>query len=67
MEVLEVFLGAVANHGGVAAGDHLRVILPKEIEAAQLLHQLQQAGFAEARMEAVEASLEDVFLALAAK
>ncbi len=45
-------------------GDHLRVILPKEIDGAQLLDELHRSGYPDARLEAVEASLEDVFLAL---
>lgn len=49
------------------SGDHLRVILPKEVQPTRLLDALQQAGYAEARLEPVEASLEDVFLALSGR
>lgn len=49
------------------SGDHLRVILPKSVEPSQLLAELQSAGYLTARIEAVEASLEDVFLALSGK
>ncbi len=46
------------------SGDHLRVILPREVAPDRLLQELQQAGFGAARLQAIEASLEDVFLAL---
>jgi len=49
------------------SGDHLRVILPKEVQPDRLLEELHQAGFGAAHLQAVEASLEDVFLALSAK
>lgn len=49
------------------SGDHLRVILPREVEPNRFLQELQQAGYGNARLEAVEASLEDVFLALSGK
>lgn len=49
------------------SGDHLRVILPKELEPSRLLEELQQAGYCEAQIEPVEASLEDVFLALSGR
>jgi ABC-2 type transport system ATP-binding protein len=46
-------------------GDHLRAITPAEVDAATLQAHLAQAGLGEIVVEAVEASLEDVFLALA--
>ena len=49
------------------SGDHLRVILPREVQPERLLEELHQAGFGAARLQAVEASLEDVFLALSGK
>lgn len=49
------------------SGDHLRVILPKELEPNRLLEELQQAGYRETQIEPVEASLEDVFLALSGR
>jgi len=49
------------------SGDHLRVILPGEVQPERLLEELHQAGFGTARLQGVEASLEDVFLALSAK
>jgi ABC-2 type transport system ATP-binding protein len=49
------------------AGDHLRAITPSEVRAETLLERLKQAGIHQARVEAVEPTLEDVFLALAEK
>jgi ABC-2 type transport system ATP-binding protein len=49
------------------AGDHLRAITPSEVHAETLLERLAQAGLHQARVEAVEPTLEDVFLALAEK
>jgi ABC-2 type transport system ATP-binding protein len=49
------------------AGDHLRAITPREVQAETLLDRLAQAGLRGARVEAVEPTLEDVFLALAEK
>jgi ABC-2 type transport system ATP-binding protein len=49
------------------SGDHLRVILPREVQPERLLEELHQAGFGAARLQAAEASLEDVFLALSGK
>jgi len=49
------------------SGDHLRVILPREVQPDRLLEELHQAGFGAARLQAAEASLEDVFLALSGK
>lgn len=46
------------------AGDHLRVITPADMQAETLLARLDAAGTAAARVEPVEPSLEDVFLAL---
>jgi len=43
------------------------VILPGEVQPERLLEELHQAGFGTARLQGVEASLEDVFLALSAK
>lgn len=47
------------------AGDHLRAILPHQADTGGLLAELRQAGIENAALEQVEASLEDVFLALA--
>jgi ABC-2 type transport system ATP-binding protein len=47
------------------SGDHLRAITPAEVTAADLQAHLAQAGVDEVVVEPVEASLEDVFLALA--
>ena len=47
------------------AGDHLRAITPKEVEAGTLEHVLADAGIAVRLVEQVEPTLEDVFLALA--
>lgn len=49
------------------SGDHLRVILPKEVEPSCLLAELHQAGYSKACIEPAEASLEDVFLALSGR
>ncbi|HEX9028129.1 MAG TPA: hypothetical protein VF823_03065, partial [Anaerolineales bacterium] len=46
--------------------DHLRAITPPQAGAADLLARLGEAGLTRARVEAVEPTLEDVFLALAA-
>jgi len=48
------------------AGDHLRAITPKDVQAETLLERLAEAGLKQARAEPVEPTLEDVFLALAA-
>jgi ABC-2 type transport system ATP-binding protein len=47
------------------SGDHLRTITPAPVEAAQLLAALEAAGIVGGRIEPVEPTLEDVFLALA--
>jgi ABC-2 type transport system ATP-binding protein len=47
------------------AGDHLRAISPAGVGAETLLEQLAGAGIHDARVVAVEPTLEDVFLALA--
>jgi ABC-2 type transport system ATP-binding protein len=49
------------------AGDHLRAITPSEVGAETLLERLAEAGLRQARVEPVEPTLEDVFLALAEK
>jgi ABC-2 type transport system ATP-binding protein len=49
------------------AGDHLRAITPADVSAETLLARLSEAGILAARVESVEPTLEDVFLALAAK
>jgi ABC-2 type transport system ATP-binding protein len=49
------------------AGDHLRAITPSDVRAETLLERLAEAGLRGARVEAVEPTLEDVFLALAEK
>jgi len=45
--------------------EHLRAITPAGIGAQDLLDELARAGIADARVELVEPTLEDVFLALA--
>jgi hypothetical protein len=45
--------------------EHLRAITPAGIGAQDLLDELSKAGIADARVELVEPTLEDVFLALA--
>jgi ABC-2 type transport system ATP-binding protein len=49
------------------AGDHLRAITSKETTQKSLSRHLSEAGIHDARLDPVEPSLEDVFLALAAK
>jgi len=46
--------------------DHLRAITPHEVTADTLLASLAEAGIAGSRVEQIEPTLEDVFLALAA-
>jgi ABC-2 type transport system ATP-binding protein len=48
-------------------GDHLRAITPSDVNAETLLGRLEEAGVTGLRVETVEPTLEDVFLALAAK
>ncbi len=48
-------------------GDHLRAITPFDVDAETLLRRLGEAGVTGTRVEPVEPTLEDVFLALAAK
>ena len=48
-------------------GDHLRAITPFDVNAETLFGRLTEAGVTGLRVEPVEPSLEDVFLALAAK
>lgn len=45
--------------------DHLRAITPREIDAAALHAQIEALGVRDFRLEQVEPTLEDVFLALA--
>jgi hypothetical protein len=47
--------------------DHLRAITPFDVSAETLLERLDEAGVTGLRVEPVEPTLEDVFLALAAK
>jgi drug efflux transport system ATP-binding protein len=47
------------------AGDHLRAITPPEVSSETLLERLHAAGVPDVRLERVEPTLEDVFLALA--
>jgi len=49
------------------AGDHLRAITPLDVNAETLLARLDEAGVKGLHVEMVEPTLEDVFLALAAK
>jgi ABC-2 type transport system ATP-binding protein len=49
------------------AGDHLRAITPPEISSSTLIEQLGREGISIARLERVEPTLEDVFLALAVR
>ncbi len=46
------------------SGDHLRAITPADIQATTLQEALEKAGIQGARIERVEPTLEDVFLAL---
>jgi ABC-2 type transport system ATP-binding protein len=48
------------------AGDHLRTITPREVDAAELEAHLAVQGIAGASVAPAEPSLEDIFLALAA-
>ncbi len=48
-------------------GDHLRAITPKDSGAAALQDYLVEAGILQVRIEPVEPTLEDIFLALAAR
>jgi ABC-2 type transport system ATP-binding protein len=49
------------------AGDHLRAITPGDVQAETILEHLEGAGLRSTRVEPVEPTLEDVFLALATK
>jgi ABC-2 type transport system ATP-binding protein len=49
------------------AGDHLRAITPADVDAQTLLARLAEMGITGIRIEPVEPTLEDVFLALASK
>jgi ABC-2 type transport system ATP-binding protein len=49
------------------AGDHLRAITPADVRAETLLERLAETGLQNVRVEPVEPTLEDVFLALAVK
>jgi ABC-2 type transport system ATP-binding protein len=48
-------------------GDHLRAILPKNIQTEALSEELRQAGISSVSLEIVEPTLEDVFLSLASQ
>lgn len=48
-------------------GDHLRAILPKDIQTEALSEELRQAGISSVSLEIVEPTLEDVFLSLASQ
>ena len=48
-------------------GDHLRAITPPEVDEAVLRSRLAEEGIANIRLERVEPTLEDVFLALATR
>jgi ABC-2 type transport system ATP-binding protein len=48
-------------------GDHLRAILPKDIQTEALIQELRQAGISSVSLEIVEPTLEDVFLSLASQ
>lgn len=47
-------------------GDHLRVILPHEVDPDVIIKELQNQSIAHAEIEQIEPTLEDVFLSLAA-
>jgi hypothetical protein len=47
--------------------DHLRAITPADVTKDDLLERLFEAGFSDVHLEQVEPTLEDVFLALAAR
>jgi ABC-2 type transport system ATP-binding protein len=46
------------------AGDHLRVITPADMPSDAITQHLSEAGLSNVRLESVDPSLEDVFLAL---
>ncbi|MFZ5808160.1 MAG: ABC transporter ATP-binding protein [Chloroflexota bacterium] len=48
-------------------GDHLRAILPKDTQTELFIEELRQAGISSVSLEAVEPTLEDVFLSLASQ
>ena len=48
------------------AGDHLRAITPQKRDDVEMRQALRHAGFSQVGIDPVEASLEDVFLALTA-
>lgn len=64
LEALETC--ACVSRAGLA-GDHLRAITPLDVDASLLRAHLSEAGITAARLEQVEPTLEDVFLALAGK
>ena len=49
------------------AGDHIRAITPFEVEEGELRAHLVEAGVSDIQIERTEPTLEDVFLALAAR
>lgn len=49
------------------AGDHLRAITPPDVDAGTLQARLAETGITGIRLETVEPTLEDVFLALASR
>ncbi|HZD55224.1 MAG TPA: ABC transporter ATP-binding protein [Anaerolineales bacterium] len=49
------------------SGDHLRAITPADVRAETLLERLAETGLQNVKVEPVEPTLEDVFLALAVK
>jgi ABC-2 type transport system ATP-binding protein len=55
---------ALVQRSGLVS-DHLRAITPPGVQAAQLEAELRAGGIPQARVEAVQPTLEDVFLALA--
>ncbi|NUM44767.1 MAG: AAA family ATPase, partial [Anaerolineales bacterium] len=64
LAVLEGLTGVI--RAGLMS-DHLNAITTKDLTAEQVQGALRAQGFAEARASQTEATLEDVFLALAAK
>lgn len=66
LPALDALEGCACVRRAGLAGDHLRAITPPDVARERLEAELLQAGISEVRIERVEPTLEDVFLALAA-